>query len=67
MFNVVQKILNSSWFTTFSPPSVLLSRGKYFFVAHFLFPSNNSNVEVGMEEKKDNWKKGVALYIKETF
>lgn len=36
----------------FSPFRFVALTGKYFCGAHFLFPSNNSNVGMGMEEKK---------------
>lgn len=36
----------------FSPFRFVVLTGKYFCGAHFLFPSNNSNVGMGMEEKR---------------
>lgn len=49
------------FFFFFGQCRYLILRGKHFLAAHFLFPSNNSNVERGL--KRDNCGKGVGLYV----
>lgn len=43
----------------------IILRGKHFLAAHFLFPSNNSNVERGMK-KDDCGRGGWPIRLKRT-
>lgn len=35
--------------------------GKHFTAAHFRFPSNKSNVEMGTEEKRESERRGLPF------